>query len=252
MSRAIKLSSVEDTHYVGLELNLFQHAVRWKSYLAQTLQPFIHGNVLEVGAGIGGTTRILHTGREDSWTCLEPDSMLAHRLEADLLHEDNQRSRHNITVVQGKLSDLPRGLLFDSILYIDVLEHIQDDKAELRNAFSLAKDGGYLVVVAPAYNFLYTAFDRAIGHYRRYDRRSLKSLTPEGARLVMINYIDSVGLAASFMNKLFLKSSMPTLRQIRIWDRLIIPCSKVIDPLVGNRMGKSILAVWKRDRHCHS
>jgi hypothetical protein len=137
--------------------------------------------------------------------------------------------------------------LFDSIVYIDVLEHIEDDKSELAQAFHLLRPGGRLIVLAPALQALYSPFDKAIGHYRRYARKSLRSCTPPSSRLEKLAYLDCVGLIASGANRLILKQSSPSLRQILFWDKYMIPVSRILDPLIGHRLGKSILAVWVRD-----
>jgi hypothetical protein len=135
---------------------------------------------------------------------------------------------------------------YDAILYIDVLEHIEDDRGELARAMTLLKDGGYLVVLAPAHQSLYSEFDRAIGHFRRYDASSLTAAGPPSLALERVFYLDSVGMLASFANRAFLKSRQPTPGQIATWDRLMVPLSKVLDPCFGRRLGKSVIAVWRR------
>src|ERR1051326_7560289 len=72
--------------YPGEELDVFAHAVNWKRYVRAIVRPYLVGDVLEVGAGIGSTTRVLMDGRQRSWTCLEPDPELAARLRAGLEH----------------------------------------------------------------------------------------------------------------------------------------------------------------------
>src|SRR3954449_7275000 len=66
----------EPFEYVGDELEVFAGAVRWKRYFGTQLRPFIRGNVLEVGAGLGSTTKVLYQDEVESWTCLEPDVKL--------------------------------------------------------------------------------------------------------------------------------------------------------------------------------
>ena len=61
-------------------------------------------------------------------------------------------------------------------------------------------------------------------------------------------YMDCVGLLASLGNSLLLKASMPTQRQIRIWDDWMVPLSRCLDPILGHRLGKSILTVWRKDK----
>jgi hypothetical protein len=147
----------------------------------------------------------------------------------------------------GTLEDLDASDVFDTILYIDVLEHIQDDRGELERAAARLDQGGWIVVIAPAHQYLYTAFDRAIGHFRRYDRRMIISLNPSGLKLSRFEYLDSVGFLASLGNRLLLNSSSPSASQIKVWDRLMVPLSRCLDPLLQRRFGKSVLAVWSKN-----
>ncbi len=148
----------------------------------------------------------------------------------------------------GTTEDLVASECFDTILYIDVLEHIDDDRGELTRAAAHLKPGGHVIVLSPAHQFLYAPFDRAIGHFRRYSRSSLRAAAPAGLHETRLVYLDSVGLLASAANRLLLSQSMPTESQILAWDRLMIPLSRLLDPLFMGRAGKSILGVWQRER----
>jgi SAM-dependent methyltransferase len=233
--------------YCGGELELFALAANWKRYVARTCAPFLRGHVLEVGAGLGATTRSLFPGRGSvrEWTAIEPDPNLLAALERTA----NELAAARAVPVRargGVLADLPDEARFDAILYIDVLEHIADDRSELAGAVRRLLPGGHVVVLAPAHGALYSEFDAQVGHHRRYDKRSLRSLGPAGGRLVTLRYLDSVGLLASLGNRVLLRRSLPTRRQIRVWDGLMIPASRVLDRLSFGVLGKSILAVWRR------
>ena len=227
---------MNDGTYIGTELDTFAHALNWKRYWSSQIAKYIRGDVLEVGAGTGSNTPLLQSASSySSWTCAEPDPKLCERL----------RGVTSGRVIQGVLADIPEAEHFDAILYIDVLEHIEDDSAEMRIAASRLNYGGAVVVLAPAHNFLYTPFDKAIGHYRRYNRAMITRCGAPELRLVECRYLDSAGLLASLGNRLLLKQSVPALSQILLWDRRLVPLSLHLDPLLSYRLGKSILAVWK-------
>jgi 2-polyprenyl-3-methyl-5-hydroxy-6-metoxy-1,4-benzoquinol methylase len=228
--------------YSGTELALFAHAVNWKAYWKKRIAPFLRGDVLEVGAGIGANTLAL-LDRAERWTCLEPDARLL--ADARGAHARSELAPR-LSYVCGTLDGLDASAEYDAIVYLDVLEHIEDDKAEMRRAAAHLSPGGALVVLAPAHQGLYSEFDRSIGHFRRYDRASLSAVEPEGLVRVQLRYLDSVGLCASLANRMFLHQSRPTLQQIRTWDRMMVPVSRVLDPLLFYRAGKSILGVWRR------
>lgn len=230
------------TTYIGQELDLFAKATRWKSYLARQVEPFLGDRVLEVGAGIGGMTKFLNHGSPSCWMCLEPDSGLLARVIEQVESGDLPGNIQTCTHMDQVETDA-----WDTALYMDVLEHIEDDAGELQRVVQRLKSGGHLVVLSPAHPFLFTPFDESIGHYRRYTRTSLRSVTPAGATLVRLRYLDSVGFFASLANRLLLRQSMPTERQVLVWDRWMVPCSTWVDPLIAYGFGKSVLGIWRKD-----
>ncbi|MDW8220372.1 MAG: class I SAM-dependent methyltransferase [Bacteroidota bacterium] len=228
--------------YIGSELELFEKAIHWKQYYASFLQPYLQGDVLEVGAGIGGTTVALCNGAQSSWTCLEPDSTLAQHIDEKIV---SGVLPSICTVHNGLLSNLPRSYRCNTAIYIDVLEHIEDDRAQLEETARYLLPNGYVIVLAPAYQWLYSPFDKAIGHYRRYTRASLLALAPSSFHCVSAFYLDSVGLCTSIANKLFLKQDQPTPKQIEFWDSVMIPIARVVDRLLRYNLGRSVIVIWQ-------
>ena len=231
-------------HYVGQELDIFAQAKNWKRYWSSRIRSLLGGDVLEVGAGIGANTPLLGPRLVRSWVCLEPDPELAQRAAADLA---SSPMTSGCEVIVGTTQTLRQDLRFDVLLYIDVLEHIQHDAEELERAGLFLRSGGRLIVLSPAHQWLYTEFDRSIGHYRRYDRASLTACGPKTCTLCRVCYLDSVGLLASCANRLLLHQAMPELWSNSPWDRYMIPASTLLDRALFHRAGKSILAVWKKN-----
>jgi len=225
--------------YEGSELDLFEKARNWKAYWRGQIRDFVRGDVLEVGAGIGANTLTLAGLDFERWTCLEPDAALAARVTLP------PGGRHRSEV--GTIDDLPADARFDSILYIDVLEHIGDDRAEMARAAARLNPGGTVIVLSPAHPFLFTPFDAAIGHFRRYTRSSLAAAAPEGLRIEKLKYLDTVGVLAVAANLWLLKSSAPAESQILLWDRVLVPLSRIVDPMLAGRVGKSVLGIWRKD-----
>jgi SAM-dependent methyltransferase len=231
------------TRYVGSELALFATATNWKSYFAQALAPFIGARVLEVGSGLGANIAYLHGRTVRDWTSLEPDESLARHIARRIAAGDLPATCH---VVAGTISAIKPANVFDTILYIDVLEHIADDAGELAAAARALAPGGHLIVLAPAHQFLFSPFDVAIGHFRRYDATTLPALAPPGCRLRACMMLDCAGLLASLANRLLLRAETPSPRQIALWDRVLVPISRLLDVITGRRIGKSVVAVWQR------
>jgi SAM-dependent methyltransferase len=229
--------------YIGNELELFENAKNWKNYWGKFVKPYLKGRVLEAGAGLGGTTKFLCDGTQQEWLCLEPDEQLFAKT-SELIRQ--QSLPRICRAVCGTLADLPENEVFDCIIYIDVVEHIENDREELLNAQKHLAEGGFLIILVPAHNFLYSPFDKAIGHFRRYNKKMLSEVAPADMKKIRLHYLDFVGLSASLANKLLLSRSYPTLQQILFWDKVMVPVSVILDSLTGFRFGKSVLGIWQK------
>lgn len=226
------------TTYIGNELEVFARAVNWKARLRGEIGPFLEAPVLEVGAGLGSTTAALRELVAGPWTGLEPDPELAAQMA--------RRAELDSECVVGTLADLPPERVFRTLIYIDVLEHIEADRAELEAAQERLVEGGRLVVLSPAHQWLYSPFDRAIGHHRRYSRRTLLAVAPPELRLERCRYLDGPGMLLNLGNRLLARQADPKPAQILVWDRLFVPMARILDPILGYRVGRSLLAVWRR------
>lgn len=238
------MTAVSCFTYVGSELELFAQATNWKRYFARQVQEHLGEEVLEVGAGFGGTARMLCTRPHRRWVCLEPDPQLEAALEGKITSGELPACCQGRV---GTLADLDEEDLFDAILYIDVLEHIADDRAEMAMAARHLRPAGKLIVLTPAHQWLFTPFDQAIGHYRRYNKQMLAELAPPSLRCLRLIYLDAVGLLASLGNRFILRSGKPTPQQVWVWDKLMVPVSRLVDPLLGYTVGKSVLGVWQKE-----
>jgi len=227
--------------YVGNELELFKHAVNWKRYFSRSFGAYIQGDVLEVGAGNGINSGFLFdAGNAKSWTCIEPDAQLA-----AMISEKNRKLPVPVQVINGLITDTTER--FDTIIYIDVLEHIEDPEREVEEITKRLKNGGHLIILVPAYNYLYSSFDKKIGHFRRYNKKMLQGQIQGRLQKKALYYLDSIGFFASVANKLFLKKDMPSLGNILLWDRFMIRLSLFFDILFFRSFGKSLIGVFRKE-----
>ena len=233
-------------NYVGSELFIFKSAFNWKKYWAGIIFPHISGDILEVGAGIGANISSIYNTKVKSWSAVEPDKSLLDEFERQI---EIEKLEININLINGTARDVKEGSYFDVILYIDVLEHIENDSAEINEVLNLLKPGGRIIILAPAHKILFTEFDIAVGHYRRYNKKYIrklmnsKSQSLEETKLI---YLDFLGGALSLINRFVLNQSHPSRSQIVFWDGVIIPISKIFDKLLRFQVGKSILAIYTR------
>lgn len=230
--------------YIGQELDIFAHAVCWKAYWSKKILPYLGKSVLEVGTGIGTNTKYLleQSITIRKWICLEPDAGLAKQILANI----NGSHKSKVEVYEKRLDSFVTNEKFDAILYIDVLEHIEDDMDEIELAMSFLKKGGYLLVLVPAHNFLFSEFDKSIGHYRRYNKKLMRNIIPSGLQEEKLIYMDSIGMLSSVANKFVLKQTYPSIKQIKFWDSTIVRMSKISDAIFMHQLGKSLLGIWKK------
>ena len=231
------------TIYQSPDFQLFAEANNWKRYWSDNISAYIKGRVVEIGAGLGVSTEYMVKPGCPEWICLEPDPSFAAHLARRI---DQGEWPRCCSAKCGVLTDLAANVMADTILYIDVLEHIEDDEGEMRAAASHLNREGHVIVLSPAFNFLYSQFDRAVGHHRRYNKADIERLTPPDLALKTVFCLDSIFFFASLANRLLLKSSMPTSAQIAVWDRVLVPLSRYTDGLFGSMFGKTIVAVWRK------
>ena len=240
------MSKSREFAYPGTELALFARARNWKGYVKSEVHEYLVGDVLEIGAGIGGTTVALHDGSARRWLCLELESNLVKQLQLLVARNGGPAP----VVIVGSLAALAQNPTFDCILYIDVLEHIDDDRLQIQTAAKLVRPGGHIVVLSPAHEWLFSEFDKSLGHRRRYNKRSLGKLIPSGWKEIKLKYLDSLGVLLSLGNVIALRQSLPTPSQVELWDRICVPLSRRFDRLSLGTFGKSVLAVWQKPARC--
>lgn len=192
-----------DLRYQGSELEVFAEARIWRAYWQSRIMDFMGPRVLEVGAGIGTITRSLAHVTVDHWLSLEPDPDMAAEL-AVLCERGELGPRREAR--SGTVGDLTPDERFATAIYADVLEHIEDDRAELARVARHIEPGGTLIVLVPAHQWLFSPFDAAIGHFRRYTLRTLIDAGPSSMQVERANYLDAVGLAASVGNRFALST----------------------------------------------
>ena len=222
---------------IAFELELFEKAKNWKTYWARSIAKYVSGSAVEVGAGIGVNATYLLNSDVKKLMLLEPDPGLFWNLSTREFPE-------NVDCASTVVQEVEE--VFDTVIYIDVLEHIELDRQETTAAYSRMSIGAHLVILAPALPFLYSPFDRAVGHYRRYTKASLREAIDPRLETVSEFYLDSIGLFASLANKLCLRASAPSLKQVEVWDRLMVPVSRIVDKLLFYSVGKTVVGVYRK------
>jgi SAM-dependent methyltransferase len=217
-------------------------ATRFFDWVLDEFDPYLRGNVLEVGAGLGVITRRLVERYPDlTLVALEP----ADNVFGDL--RSYAALTPQVTAEQTTLADYPLKPeeRFDAVVYLNVLEHIDDDARELRLAADALRPGGALLVFGPAMERLYSELDYQAGHYRRYHIRRLRMLiTAAGLEVVRARYFDVLGVLPYFVVYRVLGRREISGSSLWGYDRVLVPLSRTIQRAVPfPPMGKNVIAV---------
>ena len=225
---------------LGEALAQIDAAPNYNDWLFDRARPYLGRRTLDAGAGLGTfTARAAATGAEV--VALEPDPTFVRRLR------ERFAGQPNVTVVEGA-AESPEPQIeagFDSVLCLNVLEHVRDDAAALRAFRELLAPGGRLLLLVPAHERLYGPFDRAVGHERRYGRARLRALLDEvGFHVETVRYVNPAGALGWLLRVRLRRDSEWPARSFAVFDRAV----PFLRPLDGLRLpfGLSLWAVAVR------
>ncbi len=220
-------------------LESMSQAVWYNKWTVKKFVSFLKGDILEVGCGIGNFTTTLK----------EYGNVWAIDINENYVKQTAQSANDNTNVGLGNIEKgkyFFKNQKFDCIVCLNVLEHIRDDKRALKNMSELLKADGFLILLVPAYDFLYGEIDKSIGHFRRYNKNQLKSMLEDmGFKIIksrVINFLGGIGWWIS--SKLFSEIRVDE-NKIQVFNfvaPMVLPLEDVIEPPFGT----SILIIAKK------
>jgi SAM-dependent methyltransferase len=232
-----------DDHFgAAQDLERLGTAKRFFDWVLDEFDPYLRGRVLEVGAGLGTITRKLVERYPDvTIVALEP----AENVFTDLQSYAALTPRvaaHRLTLTEYE-PDADDG--FDAVIYLNVLEHIDDDERELRLAAKALREGGALLVFGPALEWLYSELDYRAGHYHRYSLRRLRDrVTAAGFEIVSARYFDVLGVLPYLLVYRLLRHDDISGSTLWGYDRVVVPLSRLIQQLVPRPpLGKNVVLI---------
>ena len=244
----MKTATIVNGDATGLHtLEVISKADRFNSWMYETIRPFLKGEVLEIGSGIGNISRLLvddgfHVTLSDfdPAYCLRLKERFAAKPNvSEIISIDLQHKQFETTYqsYQGK---------FDTVFLLNVLEHLEDDKAAIKNCSYLLKKGGTLIILVPAYQWLYCRFDKELGHFRRYTVNNLMALfKTSGFEVLKDQYFNFFGLPGWFVFGKLLGRPMIGAGEMNLYNRLV-PLFRVADKLLFNKAGLSVIVIGQK------
>jgi SAM-dependent methyltransferase len=228
-------------------LEIFSKARHFNRWLFKSFASYCKGNILEIGSGTGNISRwLLEMGNAITLSDLRNE--YCNRLQEKFGNLATLQDVLQLDLADAAFEQENPGLLnqFDTVVALNVVEHIEDDHLVIRNAAKLLRYKGRLVILVPAYQGLYNSFDKSLGHFRRYRRHELvKLLEDEGLELTVSKYFNAAGIGGWWFYGSLLNRKIIPAYSLRIFD-LLVPFFKVLDLLFLKKLGLSVVAIAEK------
>jgi SAM-dependent methyltransferase len=217
-------------------LDQLQSATQYNRWIVSQLLPDLGSSILEVGCGTGTFTELLaQTG--SPVTAVDCDAAFVAMAQARL------QSYANVQICLGDATQMQWQRSFDTVILLDVLEHIEHDRQLLQQLRQSLQPGGRLILKVPALSWLYSSLDRAIGHHRRYSRATLAEVLQQaGYSNLRLWYFNAAGIPGWWLNGKLLQRTTPPAEQIGWFDR-VVPALQAVESQVPLPIGLSLFAV---------
>jgi len=242
VSAAIRIPETLDP--VGIETLLRMADVdAYNDWVYRQIRPYMGERVLEVGSGIGNMTG--YYADRPLLVCVD---LLAESLA---LARAKVGDRDNVHFVQGDICadatvETLAGYQFDTAIMLNVLEHIPDDARALACVYRLLAPGGRLLLLVPAERYLYGTLDRALGHYRRYERRPLQGLVVRsGFAVESLRYMNFPGIFGWFVNGRILRRELLPKPQLALFN-VLAPLFERFESGLPPPRGQSLVAICRK------
>jgi SAM-dependent methyltransferase len=221
-----------------------QEARRYSAHLFNLFRQYLGKRVLEVGSGIGTMSRPL-ADIADLVVGLEPNVNCVARLQ------EAMRGHPRFVLHACHLEECDRAELtahrFDTVVCVNVLEHIEDDAAALRTFKDVLIANGRVLIFVPAVQAAYGPLDAELGHHRRYSKPTLaRAFADAGLDLLTLRYTNPIGLLGWMYNAHISKSTAHSPGQVKLFETLVAPWALPLERLIPPPVGLSLVAVGQK------
>jgi SAM-dependent methyltransferase len=229
--------------YASDELDALAGAVNYYRWIMESFGPRLGRRIVEVGAGVGTCSAyLLEAAPQASLTAIEPAANNVPVLRERFAGEPR------VAVRQGYLDETLEAGSADTVVAVNVMEHVEDDAAFLRAARRLLTPGGHLLLFVPAVPAIFGTLDEAFEHFRRYTRRELDAkVRAAGFRVDLLRYVNLPGVAAWWLSGKVLRRRTITASAARTYDRWVIPWISALERRWSPPIGQSLLLVARKE-----
>jgi 2-polyprenyl-3-methyl-5-hydroxy-6-metoxy-1,4-benzoquinol methylase len=214
-------------------------------WMYSEVKPFLKGNILEVGSGVGTYSKKIAKDYGGNEIILSDiDDEYVQKLN------DIYSSDQNVKAIQldlNKPTDFEKiDKKIDSVIALNVLEHVEDDVAALENIYELLEPGGKFIVLVPAHKFLFNCVDTSLGHFRRYTKKELlKKISGTKFRIRKVFYFNFAAIIGWYVNGNILKKKISE-GSVSLFDKLV-PFFKFFEKnIFRKKMGISLIVILEK------
>ena len=228
--------------YFGKDLEAMSFANNYHQWIVDEFRRYLGDTVAEVGAGTGNFSTFIVAAGIKRLFAFEPSTNMYPLLK------DKLRARDNVEIINAFYEEkaIEFENFFDSVLYVNVLEHIEDDERELQCAYKTIKPNGRILIFVPALSWLYSELDRKVGHFRRYHKQELKETVERaGFSVEALRYFDIAGIIPWYIAFVLLKRTT-TENNVSLYDTLVVPPMRAFEKLIPPPVGKNLLLVGQK------
>lgn len=235
------------------ELSTVQLLVNYHAWIYSAIHEHLGNRLIEIGGGLGTFSDLLidrHLKGAGNRTLeiLEPSEQLFEHLNLKYQsrYQDLLRTER-LMLTKGSFTAAPEQ--YDTVVMINVLEHIEQDQYFADGVFKALLPGGTFIVFSPALPFLYSKLDRRVGHFRRYTKNGLASIfTSSGFHVEQLRYMDMVGIIPWYLVNVLAGSCSFNSSLTKVYDRFVVPCTRLAEDCCGTPIGKNLLIVGRKPR----
>ncbi len=228
--------------HAGAEtLSVLASAPNYNSWQLERIAPYLGKRICEVGAGIGNMSELLCRRSPELLVLTDTDPYYLNQLTSKFSSFSNV-SVEPLTLPDNERAQKLSRLRFDTVVALNVVEHIEEDFGAVRSMANLVVRGGRVIILVPALPKLYGSLDVELGHFRRYGRQRLRAMFfSADLQVEHLFYFNAIGAAGWWLNARVLKRRRISKWQIWVFDRLV-PFLRTED-LLPTLRGQSLIAV---------
>ncbi|MCP4438514.1 MAG: class I SAM-dependent methyltransferase [Aureispira sp.] len=234
-------------HSDTLILEAIQTANKFNYWMYETIAPYCNGKTLEIGSGIGNISKFFLQEEKDI-ALSDYSEKYCQVLEKQFEEYSQSLNVFQIDLAEKQFSQkfADHQAEFDSVFALNVIEHIEDDHQAIQNIHSLLKPEGHIVILVPAYQWLFGSLDEIVDHHRRYNKKTLAQLLEvNGFDLVHKQYFNFMGIFPWWFVSKVLKRKIIKKDQMKLYN-ILVPFFKLVDKIMFNSAGLSVICVGKK------